>query len=254
MKYVIANLKMNVMTSQESDTYLSSLTALLHKKKRDGVSVILCPSTLFLERFTSKLPDGMFLGSQNTFWEDKGSYTGEVSPVSLKNSGVKYVLCGHSERRQYCGETNDIIAKKVDATLRNDMKAIICIGETQEEHANDETSQVLIEQLSSALADVQKEQLQNIIIAYEPRWAIGTGLTPSAQDILQVRIMIQKIIIKQFDTESMQKVAIVYGGSVQAENTKEVCLDADMGGVLVGKESLNAQSFMSIVDVLDIET
>lgn len=253
MKYVIANLKMNVMTGQESDVYLETLKKLIGDKKLANTTVILCPSTLFLERFISKLPESVQLGSQNVFWEDKGSFTGEISPVMLRNTGIKYVICGHSERRQYQGESNDVIAQKVTAVLRNGMKPILCIGETQEERDRDETIMVLTEQLHEALAQVSIEQIHNVLIAYEPRWSIGTGLVPSTQDIMQVRIMIQKILIKQYDHEAMQKVAIVYGGSVNAENTNAVSLDADMNGVLVGKEGLQAQSLMSIIGVLEAD-
>ncbi len=251
MKYVIANLKMNLITPKECDRYIEILNQVWKKHiKNDTVKLIVCPSPLYTQYFSDKLPSDILLGSQNSFWEDKGSFTGEISPLSLHTLGVKAVICGHSESRLYSHESHDDIARKVASVIRHKMIAIVCVGETQEERDQDSMIQVIEEQLISAFASLEVRHFERVIIAYEPRWAIGTDVTPTTQDIMQMRIVIQKILIKQYGSEMVQKVAIVYGGSVSASNMSEVCIDADMSGVLVGRESLNASELIKMLESL----
>ncbi|MDD5083820.1 MAG: triose-phosphate isomerase [Candidatus Moranbacteria bacterium] len=251
MKYVIANLKMNLVTAKECDRYLDALTqAWKVYVQSDAVKLIVCPSPFFMERFAQKLPAGILLGGQNMFWEEKGSFTGEVSPQSLQDSGVKAVICGHSERRGFLGETDEQVALKVKAAIDHAMTAIVCVGETAEEKEHDETATVIAEQIAAALDFVSEEQLERVIIAYEPRWAIGTGMTPSSEDIMQTRIVIQKMLIKKYGTEAASQAAILYGGSVNASLMDEVCIKADMSGVLVGKESLDPAELLKIIGAL----
>jgi triosephosphate isomerase len=251
MKYVIANLKMNFVTARECDQYLDALNQEWQKHKHsDAVKLIVCPSPLYTERFASKLPDGVLLGGQNAFWEPRGSFTGEISVLALQDAGVSAVVCGHSERRGYLSETNEQVGRKANAVIKNKMTAIVCIGETVEERDNEEMILVITEQITQAMENIAAEQLGNVVIAYEPRWAIGTDVTPSTQDIMQVRIMIQKILIKKYGAEQASKVAILYGGSVKASLMDEVCISADMAGVLVGRESLDSKELLKIVDKL----
>lgn len=251
MRYVIANLKMNFITSKECDEYLIALeTAWKKRSQNDDVNLLVCPSTLYLERFSAKLPEGTVLGSQNAFWEDKGSFTGETSPQSLKNIGAGAVLLGHSERRVHLFETDDMVSRKVEAVVLAGLKAVICVGETADERSMNDAASTIVDQVLSALSRVSPDHLEKIIIAYEPRWAIGASVTPTTEEIMQVRIVIRKILAKKYGAESAGKIAILYGGSVKAENMDEVCSDADMDGVLVGRESLDPVELMKIYDML----
>lgn len=249
MKYVIANLKMNFVSAKECDDYLVALGKAYGSKKGDA-TLIVCPSTLFAERFAHKLPTGVLLGGQDAFWESRGSFTGETSPQALKNIGAGAVICGHSERRAHLGETDDMVSKKVEAAALAGLKAIVCVGETTEERSANDTATVIIDQIMSALSRVSPDHLENIVIAYEPRWAIGAGVTPTTEEIMQVRIMIRKALSKKYGAETAENVAILYGGSVKAAVMDEVCNDADMDGVLVGRESLDPDELMKIYGVL----
>ncbi len=251
MKYVIANLKMNLVTAKECDEYLSVLQKSWKSEyQSESVRLVVCPPMFFVERFSKSLPQGVFLGSQNVFWETRGSFTGEVSALTLRQSGVETVLCGHSERRLYFGETNEQISKKIGTVLGNYMTALICVGETKEERENEETGVVIAEQIASAMSIVSEDQLDSIIIAYEPRWAIGTDAVPSTADIMQVRIMIRRMLLQKYGEAFGHKVPILYGGSVKDSLMDAVCIEADMDGVLVGRESLNPVELMKIFDKL----
>jgi len=251
MKYVIANLKMNLVTAKECDEYLSALQKSWKSEyQSESVRLVVCPPMFFVERFSKSLPQGVLLGSQNVFWETRGSFTGEVSALTLKQSGVETVLCGHSERRLYFGETNEQISRKIGAILNNHMTALVCVGETKEERENDEMGVVIAEQIASAMSTISVDQLSSVIIAYEPRWAIGTDTVPSTSDIMQVRIMIRKMLFQKYGEASAHKVPILYGGSVKDSLMDEVCITADMDGVLVGRESLDPVELMKIFDKL----
>lgn len=251
MKVVIANLKMNFVTAKECDQYLDTLNVAWKKYKNlDVVNLIVCPSTLFVERFAKKLPDGVILGGQDTFWKARGSFTGETSPESLKDASVKAVICGHSERRFNWHETDEQIECKVAAVIIQGMTAIVCVGETQEEREHEDTATVIAEQVTVALVRVSLEQLPKVIIAYEPRWAIGASITPTTQEIMQIRILIQKIIVKKYGAEALEKTTIIYGGSVTTALMDEVCVHAHMDGVLVGRESGNPLELLKMMDAL----
>ena len=251
MKVVIANLKMNFVTAKECDQYLDTLNTVWKNNKHiDVVNLIVCPSTLFIERFAKRLPDGVLLGGQDAFWEVRGSYTGESSPKSLKDASVKAVICGHSERRFNWHETNEQIGRKASAIIAQGMVAIVCVGETREERDHDDMSTVIAEQVTTALANISFEQLSQVVIAYEPRWAIGASVTPTTQEIMQVHILIQKILVKKYGTEALEKITIIYGGSVTAALMDDVCVNAHMDGVLVGRESGNPSELIKMMDSL----
>lgn len=251
MKYVIANLKMNLVTKSDCDRYLDALVQCCRESQaKKNFSAIVCPSDIYLERFSARIPLGIMLGAQDVFWETKGSYTGEVSPLSLKEVGVRAVLCGHSERRLYYGETNAMVARKVKSVMDNGMMVILCIGETADERAYNDMAAILAEQIASATESVSADQLDRFVIAYEPRWSIGSDMVPTTREIMEVRILIRKVLTEKYGRDAADKVAVLYGGSVKSELMNQVCLDADMDGVLIGREGLDPSELLKIANLL----
>ena len=186
------------------------------------------------------------LSAQNLFWEKEGAYTGEVSPLMLKDVGCEYVIIGHSERRQYFGETNEMINKKVKAALAFALKPILCVGEKLEEREKGETFEVVKRQLLGGLAELTQEEVLKITIAYEPVWAIGTGKTASPAQAQEVHAFLRKLLAENWGEEIAQKVRILYGGSIKPENIKALMQEEDVDGGLVGGASLKAESFIKI--------
>ncbi len=237
MFYVVGNLKMNMLSREEAVQYITVLKREIRDRTFHHVKSILCPPFPYLYDF-SVLPEGVECGAQNVFSEKSGAYTGEVSPVMLKNAGVTSVIIGHSERRALQGETNEIVKQKVTAALKHLLIPIVCIGETAEERRTDETARVLELQVRSIFSDLSKLQAEKIIIAYEPRWAIGSDQLPTSQEILSVRVLLRKILTETFDAEVAERVVVLYGGSVKSSFLPAVSFEAGMDGVLVGRESL----------------
>ena len=169
----------------------------------------------------------------------------------IKDAGAEYVIIGHSERRLYAGETNEIIKSKVISALKQYLNPIVCIGETLEERQADETDRVLSLQLQSVFSDLSKLQAEKIIIAYEPRWAIGTDTLPTTEEILQVRVLIRKFLTEAFDAAFAEKVAVLYGGSVKSTFLGSVSYEAGMDGVLVGRESLFPYEIVKMMSMLE---
>ncbi len=237
MFYIVGNLKMNMLSHEEASQYLSVLKRELRDRAFPHVKSILCPPFLYIHDF-SHLPGGIECGAQDVFWEKSGAYTGEISPQMLKTAGVTSVIIGHSERRTLLGETDEVVKKKVTASLKHLLTPIVCIGETSEERRTEETTRVLEIQLRSIFAGLSKLQAEKIIIAYEPRWAIGTDLLPTSQEILQVRVLARKILTDEFDAETAERIIMLYGGSVKSSFLSTVSWEGGMDGVLVGRESL----------------
>jgi len=179
-------------------------------------------------------------------WENEGAYTGEVSPVMLKDAGCKYAILGHSERRQYFGETDKNVNRKTLAAMSHKLTPIVCVGETEEERDRGVTFVVVDRQISGALADVASSQLPEIVIAYEPVWAIGTGRTATPAQAQEVHQAIRSRLGALFGVEEAQEVRILYGGSVKPNNVDELMAEADIDGALVGGASLDAASFTRI--------
>jgi len=184
------------------------------------------------------------LAAQDVFWEKEGAYTGEVSPTMLKDIGCEYVIIGHSERRQYFGETDEIVAKKVKAAFTYGLKPILCIGERLEEREKGETFSVVKRQLFKALTDIEK--IDTLVIAYEPVWAIGTGKTALPAQAQEVHAYLRQLIAEKWG-ENANNIRILYGGSVKPENIKALMAEDDIDGVLVGGASLIADSFIKIM-------
>lgn len=243
---------MNIISKIERDNYLKILRDKLKGKTFEETSIIICPPAVHLEYFSEKIKKGnIFWGIQNAHWENSGSYTGEISPAMAKEMGADFEIIGHSERRSNFGETNDMVNKKIFSAFKNNLIPIMCIGENIDERKSGETKKVVLNQILEGLKDLTKSKVSKMIIAYEPVWSIGTGETPRGEEIMGVRILIQKILADQFGLTIKQMPKILYGGSVDYKNAREVCLSAGMDGVLVGGESLYPDSFIKIAEILE---
>jgi triosephosphate isomerase len=190
----------------------------------------------------------IMLAGQDCFWEEEGAFTGEVSPKLLIDAGCSHVIIGHSERRQYFGETDETVNKKIKAALASGLTVIFCIGETLAERESEKTFDVLNRQLTGGLSGITKEQMKNIIIAYEPVWAIGTGKTATDEQAQEAHAFIRSLATKLYNQSTGNKIRILYGGSVKPENIKGLMAQPDIDGALVGGASLKADSFGSIVN------
>jgi len=211
----------------------------------DGVDKVICPPFVSLAVVRELIKgSSIMLGAQNMYFEEKGAYTGEISPVMLADL-CEFVIIGHSERRQYFNETGEIINKKVQAALKVGLKPILCIGERLEENKAGRTKEVVTKQLSSALAKI--DSLNGLIIAYEPVWAIGTGRAATGKQANDTIGLIRQTISQKYDKKIAQNLRILYGGSVTAENTAEFMQQPEIDGALVGGASLKANEFLSIV-------
>jgi triosephosphate isomerase len=249
-KIIIGNLKMNIVSLLEREQYLKTFKKVLLGKKFEQAEIVLCPPAIHLESFGKILGKKVFLGGQNCFWEERGSYTGEISPVMLKNFGCEFVIIGHSERRKYFGENNQAVNQKVLASLKNNLKPIICVGETKDERQAGKTMSVITEQVKLAFVGVAETDLEKIIVAYEPIWSVGTDSIPSANEIMEAKVLIQKIITQSFSKQALGKMRIIYGGSVSVKTVKQACLESGMDGALIGRESLTPQEFIKIASLI----
>lgn len=249
-RYLIGNLKMNILSVEEAEQYLSVFRREMKGKKRESVVTVIAPPFLYLERFRKELPDNAALGAQDVFWEKEGSYTGEISPFMLKDIGVEYVIVGHSERRRYGRETDEEIAKKVQSLLKWNLRPVLCVGETEDERRRGETAAVLETQLRGAFEGISPLQAEKMLVAYEPRWAIGTDRTPESEDILEARVIVYRMISSAYGAAVAERVPILYGGSVKAALLDRVCFSAQMDGVLVGRESLFPYEVAKMADII----
>lgn len=244
-KIIIAgNWKMNG-TIAETQNLINNLKPLV--AGIDRCEIIVCPP------FTSigiavKAADksNIKVGAQNLHWESSGAFTGEVSAPMLKELGVEFVIIGHSERRQYFGETNETVNKRLKAALNAGLKPIVCIGELLSDRENGKTEKVLDTQLKGGLADIDSGQISGVVIAYEPVWAIGTGKTATPEMAEETHAYIRKCLVKMFGTEA-EKVRIQYGGSMKADNSGALVAQPNIDGGLIGGASLKAESFADLI-------
>ena len=215
-------------------------------------TVILCvPFTDLFYAWHSLEGGNVHLGAQNMHWEKKGAYTGEISGEMLKSVGVEYVIIGHSERRQYFDETDEIVNKKIKSAFENNLKPIVCVGESLEQKEEGKTEKIITDQTQKALEGLTNEQIVNTIIAYEPIWAIGTGKTATSEDANNSIKAIRNKIKEIYGEEISQNVMILYGGSVKSTNARELFETSDIDGALVGGASLKADEFAKIVNYKD---
>jgi triosephosphate isomerase len=207
-------------------------------------TVVVCPPFPSLQAVSDTLRDSdIAVGAQDLYWEDAGAFTGEVSGPMLKSAGCTYVIIGHSERRQYFKETNEMVNKKIFAALKNHLIPIVCIGETLQERETNQTLKVIETQIKFGFANLSEEEFRKIVIAYEPVWAIGTGRTATPAQAEEVHAYIRTLLPK----EVAEEVRILYGGSVKPDNIKELMMQRDIDGALVGGASLKAEDFTAIV-------
>lgn len=244
-KVIAGNWKMN-MLPDETIKFIDEIAPLVKDTENE---VILCvPYTDLFYALLTAQNTNIKIGAQNMHWEEKGAFTGEVSGKMLKAIGVKYVIIGHSERRQYFAETDETVNKKVKAAHKYGLKPIVCVGETLEQKEAGETTNVITTQTRLALEGLSKEQVEGTIIAYEPIWAIGTGKTATSEDANNSIKEIRKEIAKNYGQEVADRVIIQYGGSVKSGNAKELFTTSDIDGGLVGGASLKADEFAKIVN------
>lgn len=244
-KVIAGNWKMNMLPDQ-TIRFIDELAPLVKDTKNE---VILCvPYTDLFYALLTAQNTNIKIGAQNMHWEENGAYTGEVSGKMLKSIGVEYVIIGHSERRAYFGETDETVNKKIKAVFANELKPIVCVGESLQEKEDGKTEEIITSQTRLALDGLNHEQVKNTIIAYEPIWAIGTGKTATSEDannsIKAIRGQIEKIYGKDVADE----VIIQYGGSVKSANAQELFMTSDIDGALVGGASLKTEEFEKIVN------
>lgn len=250
------NWKMNPGTEDEAMELATGLTKLLgdetcpmDEENEFCTEVVLFPPFPFLSKVKAAVDDvGITVGAQSIYFEDKGAYTGSVSSSMVKSVGCEYILCGHSERRTLFRDSDNAINKKVLKVLESGMKPILCIGETKEEYDLNIKNEVCAMQLSKDLKGVTKEQMKDVVIAYEPVWAIGTGLVCGAKDANDVHACLRKVLSNLYDDEVAQQTRIQYGGSVTPDSVDELMAQPEIDGCLVGGASLLADKFGRIIN------
>ena len=245
-KVIAGNWKMNNDVT-ESQNLITKLTGGLSNQKLN-CDVIICPPYTSLSEASTLIKNTpVKLGAQNMFFEDNGAYTGEISAQMLKSVGCEYVIIGHSERRTIFKETNEMINKKIRKALEHNLKVIFCVGETLDEREKSTTMQVIRAQVENGLKDISEESMAEIIIAYEPVWAIGTGRNATPQQAQEVHKFIRDFIGNKFSSQIAESLTIQYGGSVKADNASELLSQQDVDGALVGGACLKADSFIAII-------
>ncbi|WP_418790961.1 triose-phosphate isomerase [Phosphitispora sp. TUW77] len=246
---IAGNWKMN-KTIEEAILLVSELGMLV-----DDVidrEVVVCPSFLALDAaIEAGVGSIISFGAQNMYWEEKGAFTGEISPKMLQDMGCSYVIIGHSERREYFGETDETVNKKLQAALGYELIPIVCVGEKLEDREKGITEDVIRKQVEAGLLGIDKEQAATLVVAYEPVWAIGTGKTASDKDAQKVVSFIRQLIADMYGKEAADRVRILYGGSIKPENIADLMRQPDIDGALVGGASLDAKVFASIVKYKD---
>ena len=246
-KYLIAgNWKMNT-TASETDDLISEINSLVGQQTQ--VQVYICPPFTSLQKGSSLVEQTeVLLGAQNMSAEPSGAFTGEISAEMLRDLYVNFVILGHSERRQYFGETNKSINLKVLTAVQNNLKPIYCIGETLEERESGKTLEVVKTQVNEGLANFPLSEVDNLVLAYEPVWAIGTGKTATDEMAQEVHAYVRGLLVDLFGDAAGSGVRILYGGSMKPENASGLLTQPDVDGGLIGGASLNAKSFCAIVD------
>ena len=243
--FICGNWKMN--TDRASAVALAKATAEAAAKVK-GVEVGVCPPACYLEAvLAAARGTPLVVGGQNLYFEASGAFTGEVSGPMLKDLGCTYVIIGHSERRHVFGEPDAMVSKKVHAALAAGLRPILCVGELLEERQAGRTEAVVRRHVETGLAGVAKAQARGVVIAYEPVWAIGTGLTATPDQAQEVHAFIRGLLTDFYDADLAQAVRIQYGGSVKPENTQDLLARPDIDGALVGGASLKADGFAAII-------
>ncbi len=252
---IVANFKMNFNTQFEVENWLKEFAKVQERNRLIKTEVVLCPQFVLFERFVKNISGkDIFFGTQDCFWEQKGSYTGEISPMIIKTLGGSYVILGHSERKKYFGETNRMTYLKIKTAMKAGLTPILCVGESSEERNSGNMKKVIFSQLDESLGDISKANVEKVAFCYEPIWAISAN-TPDAlldaNEIMGAKLLIKRFINDRYGEAVAEKARIIYGGSVDGKNVKEICIDAGMEGALVGSASLKPQEFGKIIEAFE---
>jgi triosephosphate isomerase len=247
-KLIAGNWKMN-KTYQDSKILITEIIKNLNKDILSKVDVVICPPFTSLSRISKELKKSKInLCAQNMHFEDKGAYTGEISASMLKALNCKYVIIGHSERRQYFSETDEIVNSKIKKAIENKLIPIVCVGEFLEQRQNNIQNEVVNRQLTKCLKGIKAEDLNDIIVAYEPIWAIGTGKTATPDQANYMHIAIRETLESLYNKDISEKVRVIYGGSVNKDNAGDLFSQSDIDGGLIGGASLKPDSFVKIIN------
>ncbi|WP_144698112.1 triose-phosphate isomerase [Fictibacillus phosphorivorans] len=243
---IAGNWKMN-KTLTEARSFVEEVKGLV--PSAETVDSVICAPALFLDSLADESEGTpLAIGAQNMHFEESGAFTGEISPVMLKDLNVQYVILGHSERRELFGETDELVNQKTHAAFKHGLTPIVCVGETLEQREADKTKDVVKEQTEKGLSGLTDEQMKQTVIAYEPVWAIGTGKTASSEDANEVCEYIRSVVADQFSQDVADAVRIQYGGSVKPDNIKELMGMSDIDGALVGGASLEPKSYLQLLE------
>ncbi|MBI2499872.1 MAG: triose-phosphate isomerase [Deltaproteobacteria bacterium] len=242
---IVANWKMNGTVSET----LKMITELSHRLEKQTIAeVVIAPPFTSLYSAQIVLQETSFkLAAQNCHWEHEGAYTGEVSPDFLREIGCSHVIVGHSERRRYFGETDEMVGRKIQTALASELTPIFCIGETKEERSSGRTEAVLEQQIKKGLQGLPMGDIKDLIIAYEPVWAIGTGETAAQEQIEKEHSYIRNLVARAYDAPTANRIPLLYGGSVNSDNIKKIVETRNVDGVLVGGASLSLEKFVKMI-------
>ena len=244
---VAGNWKMNMLRYQAKELTQDIISGLVDVK--DDIDIVLAPPFTALDVVSGLIGNSrVMLAAQNVFWEDRGAFTGEISPAMLVDAGCKWVIIGHSERRGILGETDSVVRKKIKASLNDGLNVIVCVGETLQEREVGKTIKIVQSQVESALMDLELDDPQRFVIAYEPVWAIGTGKNATPKEAEGVHATIREITGSIFAQDS-ELIRIIYGGSVNGDNIEELLHMENIDGALIGGAGLDADSFVKIVKI-----
>jgi len=250
-KIVAGNWKMNMSLTEGMELF-SEIKKLIREEVKGDQGVIVCPPFIHISSLAQSLADiSLAVGAQNCHQSDSGAFTGEVSASMLASAGASYVIIGHSERRLYFAESTIQLAQKLDAVLKNGLIPIFCIGETLEQRNDGSYFEVIQKQLAEAAFHLQEADFAKLVIAYEPVWAIGTGLTASPEQAQEIHSYIRKLITEKYDLSLAGDLTILYGGSCNPKNASELFGQPDIDGGLIGGASLKARDFVDIIKALD---
>ncbi|MFA0116805.1 triose-phosphate isomerase [Vibrio breoganii] len=241
--------KMN-KTSAAADAWASAVEPAV-KACSESVQPFVIPSFPYIQQVSEQLNDkGVRIGSQNICWQDEGAYTGEVSPIQVKDCGATLVEIGHSERRAMFGETDERVNKKVLASLKHGLTPLVCVGDTHDEKRWGVSAESVIRQVKIALYEVPKEQVTDVIIAYEPVWAIGEqGIPATSEEAERVHLAIRNALSAEFGSSISQKIVLLYGGSVNLDNASELLDQANIDGLFVGRTAWNADGYCHLLEI-----
>jgi len=251
-KIIAGNWKMN-LDYNEGMALFSEIANMVKDEITGSQQAVICSPFIHLSSLVqlAKGYDKIAVGAQNAHQNESGAYTGEISAKMVKSTGATYVILGHSERRQYFGEDNKLLAQKADTALANGLKPIFCIGETLEEREAEQHFDVIKTQLQEGIFHLSTEQFEQVVLAYEPVWAIGTGKTASAEQAQEIHAFIREEIANNYTQEVADNTTILYGGSCNPKNAPELFAQADIDGGLIGGASLKSRDFLDIVKVFN---